>query len=344
MAINCCVRWILYGDLRDPFNEFFISMREAPVTSDASSSSSSHVLNMWVDTYQLRSHMLPSFLSLNLANKILVIGKSINFIHLCKQRIPSKSSSSSNTINSNPSGAKDDKSVGGVVVAGAGAGSPKKKHDRLDVSEGTTTGGASLASPAKVLPGLKRGMVKASIAEALGSKSTLDIHGELTVESFDENGDADDQDAATSFNVSEEVELALHSLRFGKEEQLQEMVNKVAATVDSRLLRMMERDFHLADHLLACKKFLLLGQGDFVTCLMDSVAPELQKAAGKLYRHNLTGMLEGALRSSNAQFEPSYVLHRVVVRLLEGAQGDTGWEIFTLDYAVDMPLNAVVRP
>ena len=35
-------------------------------------------------------------------------------------------------------------------------------------------------------------------------------------------------------------------------------------------------------------------------------------------------MLEGALRSSNAQFEPSYVLDRIGVRLLEPAIGDTG--------------------
>ena len=36
-----------------------------------------------------------------------------------------------------------------------------------------------------------------------------------------------------------------------------------------------------------------------------------------LYRHNLTGVLEGALRSSNAQFEPQFVLDRIGVRLLE---------------------------
>jgi len=54
-------------------------------------------------------------------------------------------------------------------------------------------------------------------------------------------------------------------------------------------------------------------------------------------------MLEGALRSSNAQFEPSYVLDRVGVRLLEASPGDSGWEIFSLDYLVDAPLTAVVH-
>jgi hypothetical protein len=30
---------------------------------------------------------------------------------------------------------------------------------------------------------------------------------------------------------------------------------------------------------------MLLGQGDFVTCLMDSVGPELKKRANVLYRY-----------------------------------------------------------
>ena len=59
---------------------------------------------------------------------------------------------------------------------------------------------------------------------------------------------------------------------------------------------------------------------------MDGIGPELKKRALQLYRHNLTGLLEGALRSSNAQFEGAEVLDRVSVRLLEANPGDTGWE------------------
>ena len=79
-----------------------------------------------------------------------------------------------------------------------------------------------------------------------------------------------------------------------------------------------------------------------MTCLMDSIGPELKKRASQQYRHNLTGLLEGALRSSNAQYEPSWVLDRVGIRLLEAVPGDTGWEVFSLDYIVDLPINAVV--
>ena len=101
--------------------------------------------------------------------------------------------------------------------------------------------------------------------------------------------------------------------------------------------------FSLHAHLLALKQFLLLGQGDFVICLMDVIGPELKKRANQLYRHNLTEMLEGALRASNAHYLPISVLDRVGVRLLEASPGDTGWEVFSLDYSVDPPLNAIVH-
>ena len=79
---------------------------------------------------------------------------------------------------------------------------------------------------------------------------------------------------------------------------------------------------------------------------MDSVSPELKKRASQIYRHNLTGILfynldaiaveknmslffliacagilEGALRSCNAQYEPAYVLDKITVRLLEPSPG-----------------------
>ncbi len=141
--------------------------------------------------------------------------------------------------------------------------------------------------------------------------------------------------------VTPEVQSALQTLRFGGEATLQDIVYKLSASIDARMLNLVMSRFYVQTHLLALKKFMLLGQGDFVTCLMDGVGPELKRRANQLFRHNLTGILEGALRASNAQFEPSYVLDRIGIRLLEASAGDSGWEIFSLDYAIDAPLNAV---
>lgn len=45
--------------------------------------------------------------------------------------------------------------------------------------------------------------------------------------------------------------------------------------------------------------------------------PELVRAATTLYQHNLTGILETAVRATNAQFDSPEILKRLDVRLLE---------------------------
>jgi gamma-tubulin complex component 3 len=65
-------KWVSAGELQDPYDEFFIAS-DAKVLAD----------RLWQDKYALRKDMIPSFISLELANKILLIGKSINFIREC---------------------------------------------------------------------------------------------------------------------------------------------------------------------------------------------------------------------------------------------------------------------
>lgn len=112
----------------------------------------------------------------------------------------------------------------------------------------------------------------------------------------------------------------------------------------ARLVELMMKKFQLRTHLAALKKFLLLGQGDFVVVLMDALREELNKPSEDMYRHSLTGILDGALRNSNAQYESPEVLERLGVKLLQASPGDKGWEVFSLDYKVDAPLTAVITP
>lgn len=60
-----------------------------------------------------------------------------------------------------------------------------------------------------------------------------------------------------------------------------------------------------------------------------------------LYPHNLSSILESAIRATNAQFEDADILNRLDVRLLEQSPGDTGWDVFSLDYHVDGPIGTV---
>lgn len=71
---------------------------------------------------------------------------------------------------------------------------------------------------------------------------------------------------------------------------------------------------------------------------------KLDKPATTLFRHNLTGVLETTIRSSNAQYDEPEILNRLDVRLLEIQKNDSGWDVFTLDYHVDAPINTVINP
>ncbi len=52
-------------------------------------------------------------------------------------------------------------------------------------------------------------------------------------------------------------------------------------------------------------------------------------------------MLETAIRATNAQFEDPDILERLDVRLLDVQPGDTGWDVFSLDYKMSGPVGTV---
>lgn len=76
------IRWLLDGEIEDPFSEFFIE--ELPdVELD----------RLWHEKYRLQQKRLPAFISLDVANKIFVTGKSINFLReVCQDQKPIKNS------------------------------------------------------------------------------------------------------------------------------------------------------------------------------------------------------------------------------------------------------------
>ncbi|VDP60392.1 unnamed protein product, partial [Schistosoma mattheei] len=69
-------QWIYDGHLDDPYQEFFVE-----------SDTSVKMDRLWYDKYNLRHNMIPRFITSSQANKILVTGKSINFlIHVCGEK------------------------------------------------------------------------------------------------------------------------------------------------------------------------------------------------------------------------------------------------------------------
>lgn len=215
-------QWIYDGELSDPYHEFFVREQEGPMAAGG---------NAWEDKFLLVEELIPSIITRDLANKVFLIGKSLNFIR----------------YNCADSDWVDDHS---------------KARSRELVYGDTAT-------------------LEASIDEAY----------KLTM---------------------------------------------------ARLTHLMNAKFQLTTHLSALKRYLLLEQGDFVALLMESLASNLDRPAGSQYRHTLTAQLEHAIRGSNAQFDSPDVLRRLDARLTEMDKGDTGWDVFTLEYKLDAPIDVII--
>ena len=75
---------------------------------------------------------------------------------------------------------------------------------------------------------------------------------------------------------------------------------------------------------------------------MCKFSPSLSKPANTLYRHNLTATLETAIRGSSSATDHPDVLRRLDARMLEFSHGEIGWDVFTLEYKVDPPVDVVL--
>ncbi|XP_049807024.1 gamma-tubulin complex component 3-like [Schistocerca nitens] len=221
-------KWILDGELEDPHNEFFIAANPGVKGN-----------RLWHDKYYVQESLVPSFISLEQACKILATGKSINFLReVCQDHGPIKG--------------------------------------------------------------------RAALRRTLESTSVEALFVE-------------DQDG-----------------------ELQVMLEQAYRETSRRVLDVLNNRYKFMDHLQALRRYLLLGQGDFIGHLMELLQPELAKPASQLSPHNLSAILESAVRSTSAQYEDEDILSRLEVRLLEISGGDTGWDVFTLDYNVEGPIGTVL--
>jgi gamma-tubulin complex component 3 len=74
---------------------------------------------------------------------------------------------------------------------------------------------------------------------------------------------------------------------------------------------------------------------------MDALASELSKPAAHIHRHNLIGNLDVVLKQTVASPDAE---SRLDVRLLKASGNQSGWEIFSLDYRAESPLNTLLSP
>ncbi|KAL7470024.1 hypothetical protein ACHAXS_010268 [Conticribra weissflogii] len=156
---------------------------------------------------------------------------------------------------------------------------------------------------------------------------------------------------------------------------LHNAVVTASTRIHKHILDSFNRQHHLICHLKALKRFLLLGQGDFVTAFVESLSKEFRgrTSTAGIYTHTLSGVLEMALRTTNARFLPHYVLRNLGVNLMidhndpdrywmgpppkKNVDDDyemvpwddhespiqDPWDYVGLEYNIDSPLDSIVH-
>ncbi|XP_067642167.1 gamma-tubulin complex component 3 isoform X2 [Eurosta solidaginis] len=221
--------WLLEGEISDPHGEFFIECL-SEVGPD----------RLWHDKYRVRTTMLPNFVSTEMAHKILVTGKSINFLcEICEDK------------------------------------RPVKGRDELR-------------------------------------------------QCIEENAD--------------------HIFSCVADTKLHSTIDAIYLNTSKRVLDIVMGPHKLLEHLQAMRRYLLLGQGDFIGILMENLKCELDKPAKELYSYDLSSIMDCAIRSTNAQYDDPEILNHLDVRLLTPCDGDIGWDILSLQYTVRGPLATMLDP
>lgn len=66
-------------------------------------------------------------------------------------------------------------------------------------------------------------------------------------------------------------EILIVELSYGNTVALEQSIDKAYLTTTSKLVELMKVKFGFWEHLNAFKKYILLGQGDFIAILMESI-------------------------------------------------------------------------
>ncbi|KAH8344701.1 hypothetical protein KR067_003887, partial [Drosophila pandora] len=222
-------KWMLEGGICDSYGEFFVeSLNE--VGAD----------RLWHDKFRLRVNMMPKFITLELADKILKTGKSINFLR--------------------------------------------------EICEMTE---------------LVRG--REELKELMNN------------------------------NVS-------HIFSYVQDTNWHAAVETCYQQTSKHVLDIMVGPHKLLDHLHGMRRYLLLGQGDFVSILIENMKDELERKGTDIYAHDLSAMLDAALRCTNAQYDDPEILNHLDVVVQTPFPGDCGWDIISLQYIVQGPLATMLEP
>ena len=125
-------------------------------------------------------------------------------------------------------------------------------------------------------------------------------------------------------------------------EEIIKNIDIIYKLINKEVLRILFQKFKLIENLESLNKYFLLGQGDMIQYLMESLYDELKKPGNTIYKYVLQSVLEASIDSTNARFNDKDCLNKLNIKLLNPLPGDIGWDVFCLEYNISLPLSIII--
>ena len=329
------LNWIKYGEIQDPYNEFFVKIDEG--TKDD---------NIWKEKYKLIWNNIPNFVKREPILKIFEIGKCIHFIrNYCKEKYNLYNLKKviqyiiQKYADKNILKEKDAKDINQIIENKENNENEIENDNQININsiikneeEFSTTEENSINeeinnnfSSNKLISKFDYGIDKDKIKFEIDSyKSFLNFLAFIFSTSFSDIGEGQ-----KILNISFLDEIIKN-------------IDIAHKLINKELIRIFFQKFKLMENLDSLNKYLLLGQGDMIQYLMESLYNELKKPATTIFKYNLQSILESSINSTNARFNDKECLNKLNIKLLNARPGDIGWDIFCLEYNISLPLSIII--
>ncbi|CAR29338.1 hypothetical protein ZYGR_0AD00180 [Zygosaccharomyces rouxii] len=106
--------------------------------------------------------------------------------------------------------------------------------------------------------------------------------------------------------------------------------------------------FYYKQVLYTLKDILLMGKSDLIDILIQKAQDILAMPSASLSGYRLTRFLQEAVQQSSMRnllnkSDKNFVINGLDARILDLGHGSLGWDVFTLDYLIDVPLSTVLN-
>ena len=301
--IGFILNWIKYGEIQDSYNEFFIKIKN-DVNGD----------NIWKDKYELIFENIPNFIKRDFVLKIFEIGKCIHFIkYFCKEKYNLNNLIKVIQCIENKYFDKNEfNDISNIILEEESI--PTEENSQINEEDN------NIFLSRKFISEFDFGINPEKIKHEKSSYESV-----LKFISY------------IFSNISTDKILNISIL-----DEIMRNIDLIHNLINKDLVRVFFQKFKFLENIDSLNKYLLLGQGDMIQNLMESLYTELQKPGNTIYKYVLQSVLESAINSTNARYNDKDCLNKLNIKLLKALPGDIGWDVFCLEYNIELPLSVVI--